>query len=154
MRWILTLLCLVVVAIYSCAATAGDSATETSARQGFEQILDIWRAEDYEGLFARLEHSPERGWGYFAERIVHAARVPACCWAKIREVKVTVVTQDLVILGATVGFEVEGVGIRYVTRDFRLRRSDGVWKLPLEDVLELSDYSWQRIPRKVYERRP
>ena len=37
-------------------------------------------------------------------------------------------------------------------RDFMLRRSDGVWKLPMHVVLELADYNFQRIPRKVYER--
>jgi hypothetical protein len=53
---------------------------------------------------------------------------------------------------ARVKFEVEGVGTRFVVRDFPLHRSNGVWKLPMQVVLELSDYNLQRIPRKIYER--
>jgi hypothetical protein len=48
---------------------------------------------------------------------------------------------------------VEGVGTRFVARDFTLHRSNGVWKLPMEIILDLADYNLQRIPRKIYERR-
>jgi hypothetical protein len=127
-------------------------AIEEKARLGFEQILDIWRAEDYEGLYARLTHPPEQGWDYFAGRIVYASRIPACCWEKLQEVKLTVIGKDRVIINAKVGMEVEGVGTRFVTRDFDMRRSDVIWKLSMRDILDLSRYNLQRIPRKIYER--
>jgi hypothetical protein len=41
-----------------------------------------------------------------------------------------------------------------VAGDFHLRRKGGIWKLPLQVVLDLSDYNPQRIPRKIYERQP
>lgn len=124
------------------------------AQAGFTEILALWRNEQYAALYARLDHPADRGWDYFASRIVYAARVPACCWEQLQDVKVTVLSADRVVINARVGFEVEGVGTRFVTRDFRLRRSDGVWKLPLDDVLALSEYSYQRIPREIYERQP
>ncbi|HEY6008846.1 MAG TPA: hypothetical protein VIU40_11030 [Geobacteraceae bacterium] len=132
-------------------ADYGSAATE--ARRGFEEILDLWRAENYEGLFARLEHPPGKGWEYFAQRIVYASRLPACCWEKLQEVKVTAIDADNVIINARVGFEVEGVGTRYVVQEFHLHRSGGIWKLPLSVILDLADYNIQRIPRKIYERR-
>jgi hypothetical protein len=130
----------------------GDAAVQ--ARQGFEEILDLWRAENYEGLYARLEPRSEKGWEYFAQRIVYASRLPACCWEKLQEVKTSVIDPDTVIINARVGFEVEGVGTRFVVRDFTLHRSGGVWRLPMQLILDLADYNIQRIPRKIYERRP
>lgn len=132
------------------AATSSSVAAE--AEQGFREILELWRAENYEGLFGRLEHSPGKGWTYFAERIVYGSRLPACCWEMLPDVKGTVHDADKVTINARIGFEVEGVGTRFVVRDFTLRRRGGVWKLPLEVVLDLADYNVQRIPRKVYER--
>jgi hypothetical protein len=135
-------------------ATGRSVTTEDEARQGFEQILDLWRGEDYEGLFARLDHPVGQGWGYFAERIVYASRIPACCWEKIQEARVVVLDENRVVLTAKIGLEVEGVGTRFVTREFRLRRVAGVWKLPMHEILDLSAYNRQRVPRKVYERQP
>ena len=122
------------------------------AQQGFKEILDLWRAENYEGLFTRLEHPPDKGWTFFAQRIVYASRIPACCWEMLQEVQTTVFGTDNVMINARVGFEVEGVGTRFVVRDFTLHSNRGVWMLPLQVILDLADYNFQRIPRKVYER--
>ncbi len=146
----------IVISFFVFTAVTGfcAEATEENARQGFEQILDLWRAENYEGLYMRLTHSPEQGWDYFAGRIVYASRIPACCWEKLQEVRLTVVGKDRVTINAKVGMEVEGVGTRFVTRDFVMQRSDGIWKLPMWDILDLSQYNLQRIPRQIYERAP
>ena len=138
--------------VSSPAAANSGSNVAAEAQQGFKEILDLWRTENYEGLFTRLEHPPDKGWTYFAQRIVYAARIPACCWEMLQEVKITVPDADNVMINARVGFEVEGVGTRFVVRDFTLHRNRGVWMLPLQVVLDLADYNFQRIPRKVYER--
>lgn len=136
------------------AAAFNSAEVAAEAQAGFVQILDLWRNEQYAALYARLDHPADRGWDYFASRIVYAARVPACCWEQLQDVQSTVLNADQVVIHARVGFEVEGVGTRFVSRDFRLHRSDGVWKLPMDDVLALSDYNYQRIPREIYERQP
>lgn len=143
-------LLLFLVSVPFTAHCAGDAAAE--AEQGFREILELWRAENYEGLYDRLEYPPGRGWSYFAERIVYASRVPACCWEMLQEVRGTVRDAATVTLHARVGFEVEGVGTRFVTREFTLHRSAGVWRLSLDVVLDLAEYNIQRVPRKVYER--
>ena len=135
------------------APAVSGSGAGAEARRGFEQILDLWRAENYEGLYARLEHPPDKGWEYFAQRIVYASRLPACCWEKLQEVKTAEIDADTVIINARVGFEAEGVGTRFVVREFTLRRSGGVWRLPMQVILDLADCNFQRIPRKVYDRR-
>jgi hypothetical protein len=143
---------LLLLFLFCTPALAGDGGVAMQAQQGFKEILEIWRAENYEGLYSRLEHPPGKDWPYFVERIVYASRIPACCWEMLQEVKVTVIDADNVQIRARVGLEVEGVGTRFVVRDFPLHRSNGVWKLPMHVVLELADYNLQRIPRKVYER--
>ena len=144
------ILCLVLAT----ARAGADENTAMQARHGFEEILDSWRVENYEGLFARLDHPAGQGWPYFAQRIVYGARLPACCWEKLQDVKVRVIDADHVVISARVGFEVEGVGTRFVEREFPLHRNAGVWRLPMQVVLDLSDYNLQRIPRKIYERQP
>lgn len=132
------------------ADNSGNSAVQ--AEQGFREILELWRAENYERLYMHLEPSAGKGWPYFAERIVHGSRVPACCWEMLQDVKVSVIAADHVLLHARVGLEVEGVGTRFVERDFPLRRIGGVWKMPMQLVLDLSEYNMQRVPRSIYER--
>ncbi len=134
------------------AVIAGAESPEEEARQAFAQILDLWRSEAYEALFARLSHPPDQGWDYFAGHIVYASRIPACCWEMIQDVRATALGRDQVVIHAKVGLEVEGVGTRFVTRDFSLRRVDGIWMLPMLDILDLSQYNLQRIPRLIYER--
>ena len=141
---------LILMAVPVSAETSWETAA--AAQQGFEEILDLWRAENYEGLYSRLEHPPDKGWAYFAQRIVYASRLPACCWEKLQDVQVKVVDADTVIINAKVGFEVDGFGTRFVIRDFTLRRRNGVWQLPLQLILDLANYNIQRIPRKIYER--
>ncbi len=149
-----SLLAAVVLSFCICGTAMGfnPAEVEDSARQGLVQILDLWRMEDYEKLYTHLIHSPEQGWDYFAARIVYASRIPACCWEKLQEVKLTAISGDRADINAKVGLEVEGVGTRFVTRDFELERIDGIWKVPMRDILDLSRYNLQRIPRKIYER--
>ncbi len=150
------MLAAVVLAVRVCggAVDAGAAPAEEEARQAFVQILDLWRAEQYEALFSRLSHPPELGWDYFAGRIVYASRIPACCWEMLQDVQATTLGPDQVSIHAKVGLEQEGVGTRFVTRNFTLRRVDGTWKLPMRDILDLSQYNLQRIPRQIYERPP
>ena len=108
-----------------------DADLQSEVKRGVEEILDLWRVENYEGLFARLDRPASQGWSYFAQRIVYGSRLPACCWEKLQDVKVRVIDADHVVISARVGFEVEGVGTRFVERDFPLHRSDGVWRLPM-----------------------
>jgi hypothetical protein len=148
------MLVLLLLLAFGRAAAFSPHQVTTEARIAFEQILDLWRAEELERLYGRLADPAQKGWGYFAERMVYASRVPACCWEKLQEVSVSARNADHVVISARVGFEVEGVGTRFVTRDFHLQRIDGIWKLPMDDVLNLSAYNFQRIPRKIYQRTP
>jgi hypothetical protein len=149
-----SLLAAIILSFLICGTATGFNTAEVeeSARQGLVQILDLWRIEDYERLYTRLTYPPEQGWDYFASRIVYASRIPACCWEKLQNVTATAAGLDSAVIHAKVGLEVEGVGTRFETRAFHMERIGGVWKLPMREILDLSRYNLQRIPRKIYER--
>ncbi|HEX5773192.1 MAG TPA: hypothetical protein VFY07_02635 [Geomobilimonas sp.] len=128
---------------------AGQADDETGARQGLEEILDLWRGEEFELLSRRVIHSAGGSRGYFLERMVYASRVPACCWEKLQDVEVTWLGEGRVSLKARVGLEAEGFGVRFVNHVFTLVRLDGVWKVPATDILALAAPNLQRIPRKI-----
>lgn len=128
---------------------AGQVEDEIAARQGLEEILDLWRGEEFEPLSLRVTPSDGGSRGYFLERMVYASRVPACCWEKLQDVKVTWQGEGRVSLAARVGLEAEGFGVRFVNHAFSLVREHGVWKVPAADILTLAAPNLQRVPRKI-----
>jgi hypothetical protein len=135
-----SLLALIVISFILLTAVTGycSEAIEEQARQSFEQILDLWRAEDYAGLYTRLTRPDDLGWAYYASRIIRHSKKPACCWEKLQDVDSTVIGKECVIINAKVGIEAKGAGTRFVTRKFTMSYIDGIWKLPMQDILDLS----------------
>jgi len=127
---------------------------KAEALRGFEEILDLWRGDNYDALYARLVHSPGSDAWKFADQLNHSGRRPACCWEKLQEVTVTVVDQGRVDIFARLGIEVEGAGTRFVTRTFSLVKQGGVWRLPEADVITLAEPNMQRIPKEYLYRSP
>ncbi len=85
--------------------------------------------------------------------MVNSLRKPACCWEKLRDVKAAYVSPDRVILIATVGMEMDGAGIKFVTQSFSLRLVDGIWKIPMETIISLADSTGYRaVPRDIIEK--
>jgi hypothetical protein len=128
---------------------AGQQDDKEEARRGFEEILDLWRGEEFEQLVTRVIPAAGSSRDYFLVQMVYASRVPACCWEKLQDVEMTWLEEGKVTLAGRVGLEVEGVGIRFVKRSFLLQRDGGVWKVPAVDILTLAEPNMQRIPRKI-----
>ena len=122
------------------------------ARQGFEQILDLWRQEQFDELYDHLVSDPGSDRWDFVNQLNYSARRPACCWEKLQDVAVVYLDNTTVLLTAKLGIEVEGFGTRFVTRTFRLMKEAGVWKLPQTDILSLAEPNMQRIPREILNR--
>jgi hypothetical protein len=125
---------------------------KAEARRGFEGILDLWRAWDYDALYAHVVPAAGSDLWHFVDQLNHSGRRPACCWEKIQDVTVVYLDDSSVLLTAKLGIEVEGFGTRFVTRTFRLVKEAGVWRLPETDVLSLAEPNMQRIPREILER--
>ena len=122
------------------------------ARQGFEQILDLWRQEQFDDLYDHLVSAPGSERWDFVNQLNYSARRPACCWEKLQDVAVVYLDDTTVLLTAKLGIEVEGVGTRFVTRTFRLVKEAGIWRLTEADILSLAEPNMQRIPREILNR--
>lgn len=132
----------------------GREQVEAEALHGFEEILDLWRRENFDELYYRLIPSSGSNIWKFVDLMNHSGRKPACCWENIQDVKLTYVDQMRVGITAKLGIEVEGVGTRFVTRSFFIVKQEGVWKLAEADIISLAEPNMQRIPREILERAP
>jgi hypothetical protein len=125
---------------------------KAEAQRGFEEILDLWRAERFDELYDRLVPAGGSDRWQFVDQLNHSARRPACCWEKIQDVSVVYLADDSVLLTARLGIEVEGFGTRFVTRSLRLVKETGVWKIAEHEIIALAEPNMQRIPREILER--
>ncbi len=125
---------------------------KAEAQRGLEEILDLWRAERFDELYARLLPAAGSDRWHFLDQLNHSARRPACCWEKIQDVSVVYLDAHSVLHTARLGIEVEGFGTRFVTRSIRLVREQGIWKIAEAEIIALAEPNMQRIPREILER--
>ncbi len=129
-----------------------DELVVAEARQGFSEILDLWRDEMFEELYDRTIPSGRYSRDYFLERMVNSIRKPACCWEKLQDVEAPSVSPGRVTIIARVGMEKDGAGIEFFTKSFELIKEGGVWKVPMADILSLAGpYTYRLLPRRVLE---
>ena len=114
-----------------------DGDLQIEARQGFEQILDLWHDGKYGELYERTIKSGKETKEHFIARLGAAPFKPACCWEKMQDVSITVKKDNAVTLKAKVGLD-GGVTNESKTRSFKLVKEDGVWKVSQADILSLS----------------
>jgi hypothetical protein len=120
---------------------------QTEVQQGFEQILDLWRAGKYGDIYERTISSGKETKERFVERLADAPLKPACCWEKMQDVKVTVKGDSAVLVRARIGLE-GSVETTSKTRSFKLVKEDGVWKISQADLLALSGAVKKKSPYK------
>jgi hypothetical protein len=119
---------------------------KTEARQGFEQILDLWREGKYGDIYERTTLSGKETKERFTARLAAAPLKPACCWEKMQDVAVSVKSDSAVMVRAKVGLEGSG-GTEFKTRSFKLVRDEGVWKMSQADILTLSGAAKKKTHR-------
>jgi hypothetical protein len=110
---------------------------KTEARQGFEQILDLWREGKYDAVYERTVSSGKETKERFSAKLAGAPLKPACCWEKMQDVTVSAKGDSAVMVRAKVGLE-GGMKSESKTRSFKLVKEDGVWKMSQTDILTLS----------------
>jgi hypothetical protein len=105
-------------------------------QRDFEQTLELWRDGRYEEVYLRSRGEKDTREG-LVRKLAEGERRPACCWEKLQNPEVTVKGESLAILHGTVGLE-GGAATEFRTRQFRLTKEDGVWKVQRSDLLSLS----------------
>jgi hypothetical protein len=106
--------------------------------RGFEAILDLWRDGKFSELYARTIPSGKQSQESFIARLSSSDRKPACCWEKLQDVRVTEQGERKATLHAKVGLEGKDGSTEFITRQFRLHKADGVWKISMSDIISLS----------------
>jgi len=114
-----------------------DDELKTDAKQGFEQILDLWRDGKYGEVYDRTISSGKETKEHFVSRLASAPLKPACCWEKIQDVTISVKKENTVMVHARIGLE-GGVAHEYKTRSFKLVNEDGIWKISQSEIINLS----------------
>lgn len=125
-----------------------DEEIKSRAQHGFEEILDLWRDGKYDALRERTILSGKLSKENFISRLSTASRKPACCWEKIQDVSITVITDNSVDLRAKVGLEGTG-STEFMTKSFKLTKEDGVWKVSQSDILVLAGTAKKTIHHKT-----
>jgi hypothetical protein len=115
----------------------GEEELKVEAERGLGEILDLWHDGKYEALFDRTEGGGNITREDFTERLAHAPYHPACCWEKLRDVRIILKNDDSARVRAKVGLEGQGRSFTS-TRDYRLVRDDGVWRIAMKDILAMA----------------
>lgn len=107
------------------------------AQRDFEMTLDLWRDGRYEELYRRSRGDKETREA-LVRKLAEAEYKPACCWEKLQEVNVTVKGESMAVLHGKVGLETGSGNIEFRTRQFRLAKEDGIWKVQRSDLTSLA----------------
>jgi hypothetical protein len=151
-KLILQLLMLMVTLFAVCSAQGKTSyqvpeELKSDAERGFAEILDLWHNGRYDELYDRTLAGGKQTKEGFIGRMSSASLRPVCCWEKLQDVRVTLKNDESVVLRAKVGLE-GSVGNSFKTRDYRLVKEDGVWRIAQADLLSLSGAAKKKVPHK------
>ena len=131
----------------------GEAELKSEAERGFAEILDLWRDGRYDELYERTLAGGKQTKEGFIGRMSSASLRPVCCWEKLQEVRVTLKNDESVVLRAKVGLE-GSVGNSFKTRDYKLVKEDGIWRIAQADLLSLSGAARKKgsykKKRKIY----
>jgi hypothetical protein len=147
-----TIFCLIALCVPS--APAGAVTDPAMLENAMSATLDLWRENWIEQLYERLALRGATSRDQFVERMRAAPIRPACCWQKLGDFKVLSENGSEATVSAKIGLEItEDVPsetthsgtrsvttLEYTTREFRLIREGGVWKMPLNDIDRLRSY--------------
>ncbi len=132
------LLLIVACAAPSMAKTLYQSEEElkSEVRRQFEEILDLWREGNYAALYRRTTGGRESK-ETFAKRLAAAPRKPACCWEKLQDPEIAIVSDTMATIYGKVGLEGTDQ-TTHQTRTFTLTRNGDTWQVSRSDILSLS----------------
>ncbi len=129
----------------------GEDELKAEAERGLGEILDLWRDGKYDELYDRTLAGTQTKESFIGRLAVAPFR-PVCCWEKMQEVRVNLKSDDSAAIRARIGLE-GASGTTYKTRDFKLSKEDGVWRISQADVLSLSGAAKKKAHRTARKKR-
>jgi len=117
---------------------------KAEVRRQFEEILDLWREGNYNALYRRTTGGRDSK-ETFAKRLAEAPRKPACCWEKLQDPEISIVSDTMATIYGKVGLEGTGT-TAHQTRSFTLIRHGDWWQISRSDILSLSGVTKKKRP--------
>lgn len=132
------IICLFTVPVSARQEVAESESVKAEALKAFEQILDLWRAGDYGGLYDRTLINGKDTRESFSKRMATAQLKPSCCWEKMQDVVVNVKSPASVVIRAKIGLDAPGE-MEYKTKSFKLIKEYGEWRLARAEIINLAE---------------
>jgi uncharacterized protein (DUF849 family) len=117
---------------------ADPDAVKTQAVRAFEQVLDLWRAGDYDRLYDKTTVSGKDTKESFSKRMAGARLKPSCCWEKMQDVVVHIKSPASVVIRAKLGLDAPGE-MEYKTKSFKMTNEFGEWRIARAEILSLAE---------------
>lgn len=126
---------------------ADEEAIRSEAVRGFEEILELWRAENYGELYNRTLISGKDTKESFTKRMASGRLKPSCCWEKMQNVAVSIKSPTGVVVRAKLGLDTPGE-MEYKTKSFKLYKEDGYWRIARSELLNLAETTKKKVKKK------
>ena len=132
-----TILALATPVTVTASSAAGHEVQAGEVRADLEKTLDLWRDGRYDAVYERVIEKGSHSKEYFVTHLAVAPRKPACCWEKLQEVRVSAKGSRQATFHARFGFDA-GTGTEFMTREVKLEKEDGIWKIKMSDLLTMA----------------
>ena len=119
------------------ASATGNTSADGEIRLDVERTLDLWREGQFDEVYKRVTAGGSHTREYFVSHLASARRRPACCWEKLQEVRIPAKDDRRAVLHGRFGFD-NGAGVEFMTREVKLEKDDGIWKMKMTDLLSMS----------------
>lgn len=114
-----------------------DNTVKAEAVRAFEQILDLWRAGDYDRLYDKTTVNGKDTKESFKKRMEAAKLKPSCCWEKMQDVAANIKSSSSVVIRAKIGLD--GLNeMEYKTKSFKMTNEFGEWRIARSEILSLA----------------
>lgn len=133
------------------ACPGGAAETESILEKSMSDTLDIWREGRYEQLFEQLAHHGKTSREMFVKKMNESTIRPACCWQKMEHFKVLNEKRTEATVYVKIGLEGTPEATKSTTREFKLTRQDGVWKMQLADVFSIANATGKKGKAKRHK---
>lgn len=117
---------------------ASSESVKTEAVKAFEEILDLWRAGDYDQLYDKTTVSGKDTKESFRKKMEASRLKPSCCWEKMQDVAVSIKSNSSVVIRAKLGLDAAGE-MEYKTKSYKMTNEFGQWRLARAEILSLAE---------------
>jgi hypothetical protein len=130
---IVVLVFLLAGADFGCA-----SDTVSPLEKSMSDTLDLWREGRYDQLYEQLAHRGKTSRETFVKNMRESPTRPACCWQKMENFRILNEKSSEGTVYVTIGLDAGPGAAGSMTREFKLTRQEGVWKMQLADILSIA----------------